>query len=160
MRIRARIIIESLVLLRRQKHRKVLVTPVECDLVENLVVTKLAVERNVVQNHKHRARVVLLASRVARYDFLLQLVNCINLLGTVLRIDIGNRNVLGELLNHVLRRRLDEARVESTRIVVQDVFQQNRLALARSAKNVPREPKRHRAPVVLFQVDFYLSIVT
>jgi hypothetical protein len=125
-----------------------LVASVESDLVEDLVLAKVSIVGNVVQDHKDRAGIVAFSAWVGRDDFLFDVVYGVDLIGVVRGVDEADGDVLGELFNDVLRGRLDKARVEAVAVVVHDVFDQDGLALAGSAENVPGKAEGHVGKVI------------
>ena len=130
--------------------------PVECDLVEDLVLAKLSVVRDVIENHKHGARVVVLAHWVLGDDLLLDVVDLVDLGCVVHGGYVADGDVLGELFDDVLGGRLDKARVEATPVLVHDVFNKNGFALAGTAKDVPGVAEGHLGKVVGANVNDWI----
>lgn len=96
------IVFERLVLLGGEEHGEILVPPVKGNLHENLVLAKLSIIGDVIEDHEHGSRVIIFSVGVSRDDVLLDVVYLINLVHVVLGRYVANGNVLGELFDDIL----------------------------------------------------------
>jgi hypothetical protein len=85
-----------------EEHGEILVPPVKGNLHENLVLAKLSIIGDVIEDHEHGSRVILFSVGVSRDNVLLDVVYLINLVHVVLGRYVANGNVLGELLDDIL----------------------------------------------------------